>query len=194
MNISDIAAKSSWFGVITKAGWSCPSKVMSSSTSCSFYRSYVLVNYATIGEFSQALNANLTKAARNMEGTAIGDPLVVAAMQNILGLSFLGLGETKLAIGLFEMACTEHRTELGAEHPDTLTSTNNLALGYLAAGNLDLALPLFVETTRHLDHLQYPLHARWSPPRAEEIRRSRTTATQRLRGNGGTFSSRRSGC
>ena len=38
------------------------------------------------------------------------------------------------------------KAKLGPDHPDTLTSMNNLAAGYQAAGKLDLALPLFEET------------------------------------------------
>ena len=38
------------------------------------------------------------------------------------------------------------KAKLGPDHPDTLTSMNNLATGYQAAGKLDLALPLFEET------------------------------------------------
>jgi tetratricopeptide (TPR) repeat protein len=36
----------------------------------------------------------------------------------------------------------------GADHPDTLSSMNNLAFGYLSAGKPDLAGPLFDETLR----------------------------------------------
>jgi tetratricopeptide (TPR) repeat protein len=38
------------------------------------------------------------------------------------------------------------KTKLGADHPDTLTSMNNLAMIYQAVGKRELALPLFVET------------------------------------------------
>ena len=40
------------------------------------------------------------------------------------------------------------KAKLGPDHPDTLTSMNNLALAYQAAGKLDLALPLFEETLK----------------------------------------------
>jgi hypothetical protein len=38
---------------------------------------------------------------------------------------------------------TDSRRLLGAEHPNTLTSGNNLASAYRAAGRLDEAIPLF---------------------------------------------------
>ncbi len=49
------------------------------------------------------------------------------------------------------------KAKLGEDHPDTLRSMNNLAMGYQAAGKLDLALPLFQEVVegmekRHFQH------------------------------------------
>ncbi len=39
----------------------------------------------TISELTQALKKNLKKASEELEGTSVGDPLTVAAMQNIVG-------------------------------------------------------------------------------------------------------------
>ena len=105
-------------------------------------------NYANVGEFSEALKANLKKAVLDLEGSAIGDPLEVAEMQNTLGISLLGLGDPGQAIILFEKARATWTAKLGSDHPDTLASMNNLALGYLSAGKLDLALPLLEETLK----------------------------------------------
>jgi tetratricopeptide (TPR) repeat protein len=105
-------------------------------------------NYATLGEFSQALKDNLQKAVQELEGSAIGDPLTVAGMQNTLGGSLLGLGEPSQALILFEKARATRAARLGPDHPDTLRSMNNLAEGYQAAGKLDLALPLYEETLK----------------------------------------------
>ena len=90
----------------------------------------------------------LDKAVAQLEGESIGDPLVVAAMQEKFGESLLGLGEPGKAIVLLEKARTTRQAKLGPEHPDTLESMNNLALAYRAAGKLDLALPLFEETLK----------------------------------------------
>jgi hypothetical protein len=38
------------------------------------------------------------------------------------------------------------KAKLGADHPQTLTALNNLALGYRSAGKHDLAVPLYEET------------------------------------------------
>src|SRR5581483_4689581 len=69
-------------------------------------------------------------------------------LQNRLGLSLLNLGHAQDAIPLFVKARETRTATLGADHPDTLTSMNNLAEGYYAARKLDLALPLFEETLK----------------------------------------------
>ncbi len=103
-------------------------------------------NYANVGEFSDTLKANLRKAVKELEGSAIGDPLEVAAMQVILGESLLGLGEAKLAVEVLEKARDTLKARRGPEHPLTLASMHNLAEGYRDDGQSDKALPLFVET------------------------------------------------
>ena len=105
-------------------------------------------NYATIAQLRNALRANLARAVEELDGSAIGDPLEVAAMQNTLGLSLIGLGEANLAIDVFGKALASRKERLGADHPDTLTAMNYLANGYLAAGRMDRALPLFEEALK----------------------------------------------
>ncbi len=109
------------------------------------------------------LGERLDQATDQLEGDVIGDPLTVARMQVILGESQVGLGYAQKAILLFMKARTTFTAQLGADHPDTLTSMNELAWGYQAAGKLDLALPLYEETLKrrtaklgpdHLDTLQ----------------------------------------
>jgi len=103
-------------------------------------------NYANVGEFSEALKANLRKAVKDLDGSAIGDALEVASMQNTLGESLLGLDDWGQAIILFEKARATRTAKLGIDHHDTLMSMNSLATGYRDAGKSDLALPLFEET------------------------------------------------
>jgi tetratricopeptide (TPR) repeat protein/tRNA A-37 threonylcarbamoyl transferase component Bud32 len=100
------------------------------------------------GPLEQVLAERLVKAAGQLEGEAVGDPLVVAGLQERLGLSLLNLGHPERAIPLFQKAADTRRSKLGADHPDTLDSSHNLAESYLAAGKLDLALPLLIETVR----------------------------------------------
>jgi serine/threonine protein kinase len=94
------------------------------------------------------LAKRLVEAAGQLEGEAVGDPLVVAALQDRLGLSLLSLGHPQDAIPLLVKARETRAAKLGADHPDTLASMNNLAAGYRAAGKLDLAVPLFEETLK----------------------------------------------
>ena len=105
-------------------------------------------NHATVAELRNALRDNLTRAVKELDGSAIGDPLEVAAMQNTLGLSLLGLGEANLAIDVFGKALATRKERLGADRPDTLMSMHNLALGLQgeARRNMDRALPLMEET------------------------------------------------
>ena len=94
------------------------------------------------------LGERLDQATAQLDGEVIGDPLTVARMQMILGESQSGLGYAQKAILLLIKARTTFTAQLGADHPDTLTSMNELAWGYQAAGKLDLALPLYEETLK----------------------------------------------
>jgi serine/threonine protein kinase len=105
-----------------------------------------------VKEGTEPLEAVLAKrlvaAAGQLEGEAVGDPLAVAGLQDRLGQSLLSLGHAQDAIPLFVKARETRTAKLGADHPYTLTSMNNLAEGYQAAGKLDLALPLLEETLK----------------------------------------------
>ena len=103
-------------------------------------------SYATVAEFRGALRDNLNKAIRELDGAAIGDPLIVAAMQEKLGTSLVGLGETVDAIAVLKRSTETRKARLGPDHPDSLSSMENLAMAYLFAGKLDLAVPLLEET------------------------------------------------
>jgi hypothetical protein len=103
-------------------------------------------NYATVAELSNALRDNLNKAVKDLEGSAIGEPLEVAAMQDTLGLSLVGLGEASLAVEVLQKALGTRKAKLGPDHPDTLRSMNELAVAYQDCGQLTKAVPLFEET------------------------------------------------
>jgi tetratricopeptide (TPR) repeat protein len=111
--------------------------------------------YQTIAELRNALANNLKGAVEQLQGSAIGDPLAVADMRNTLGLSLNELGEQALAITVFERALATHSARLGPDHPDTLTSMNNLAMAYRAAGRLDEALPLFEQAATGMEKRAY---------------------------------------
>ena len=63
-------------------------------------------------------------------------------------MGYRDAGKLDQALPLFEETLKLTKAKLGPDHPDTLTSMNNLAAGYRDAGKLDLALPLFEETLR----------------------------------------------
>jgi serine/threonine protein kinase len=92
------------------------------------------------------LARRLVKVAEELNGEAIGDPLMVAMLQNQLGVTLLSLGHAEESIPLFVRARETWATELGADHPDTLASMNNLATAYQETDRLDQALPLLEET------------------------------------------------
>ncbi|MCS6849664.1 MAG: tetratricopeptide repeat protein [Gemmataceae bacterium] len=70
-------------------------------------------------------------------------------------MSLLSLGEAKLAVVVFEKAWATRQAQLGADHPDTLRSMNNLAGGYRDAGQLDKALPLFQEAAAGMERRRF---------------------------------------
>jgi serine/threonine protein kinase/Tfp pilus assembly protein PilF len=103
-------------------------------------------NYATVADLRSALRDNLNKAVDELEGSAIGEPLEVAAMQDTLGTSLIGLGEASLAVEVLNKALATRKAELGPDHPVTYISMNNLAMAYLESGEFTTALPLLEET------------------------------------------------
>ncbi len=105
-------------------------------------------NYATVAEFSGALRDGVKKAVRELDGAAIGDPLVVAAMQVKLGESLTALGEVPDAIVVLKKSLETRRPRLGPDHPDTLQSLSGLAEAHGLAGKLDLAIPLYKEALK----------------------------------------------
>jgi serine/threonine protein kinase/tetratricopeptide (TPR) repeat protein len=80
------------------------------------------------------LGDRLDRAAAELEGDAVGDPLVVARLQERLGQTYLGLGHAARAEALFTKAVTTRQAHLGAYHPDTLSSLHHQARAYEAAG------------------------------------------------------------
>jgi serine/threonine protein kinase len=94
------------------------------------------------------LAQRLVMAAAQLEGEAVGDPLLVADLQNRLGGTLLYLGYAQEAVGLFARAWNTRKLLLGADHLDTLVSMSNLALCYKTVGKLGLALPLYEETLK----------------------------------------------
>jgi serine/threonine protein kinase/tetratricopeptide (TPR) repeat protein len=88
-------------------------------------------------------------AAESKIGQSFADqPTVEASIRNTLGENYYQLGEPARAIYQFDRAWKLRTTSLGPDHPDTLSSMDNLAAAYYATSRLDEAIPLFEETLK----------------------------------------------
>ncbi|MGO9471074.1 MAG: tetratricopeptide repeat protein [Isosphaeraceae bacterium] len=99
-------------------------------------------NYTDLSELKEVLTDNLEKAVKELDGAAIGDPLEVAAMQDTLGMSLVGLGRFGPAIEVLQKAWDTMNAKLGPDHPDTLNALNDLGLAYWYAGKTTQAIAL----------------------------------------------------
>ncbi len=104
------------------------------------------------------LRQNLTQAVHEVEGSAIGDPLEVAAMQTTLGISLEGLGEATLAVEVLQKAFDTRKAQLGPNHPATLDTMNTLGWAYLLSDQLAKAVPLLEETLEKRKTMLGPEH------------------------------------
>jgi tetratricopeptide (TPR) repeat protein/tRNA A-37 threonylcarbamoyl transferase component Bud32 len=94
----------------------------------------------------EILGLRVERAAEQLDGQSIADPLTVAQLQRILGSSLVGLSHYGTAVALLEKSSATLAANLGDGHPDTLRSCHDLARAYQAAGRLDLAIPLLERT------------------------------------------------
>jgi tetratricopeptide (TPR) repeat protein/tRNA A-37 threonylcarbamoyl transferase component Bud32 len=94
------------------------------------------------------LAERLVKAAGQLEGESVGDPLAVAGLQVRLGEALWSLGFAAQAIPVLEKARATMGAGLGPDHEETLGITNSLAAGYLGAGKFDMAVSLLEEALR----------------------------------------------
>jgi serine/threonine protein kinase/tetratricopeptide (TPR) repeat protein len=105
-------------------------------------------NYETVAELRSALGENLKKAVTALEGSAIGDPLIVAEMQHTLGISLFFLGDMSSGLLVLEKAAETRKVRLGLDHPTTLRTQAFLGDCYRSAGKFDLAVRLLENTVK----------------------------------------------
>ena len=74
------------------------------------------------------------------------DTATMAHLLNWTGLFLDNQGATARAIRFVDRALADQRRVLGEDHPDTLTSRNNLAGVYQSAGDLGRAIPMHEQT------------------------------------------------
>jgi serine/threonine protein kinase/tetratricopeptide (TPR) repeat protein len=91
------------------------------------------------------LGRRLGEAVKQLEGEAVGAPVVVAQLQSRLGRSLMQLGHYKQAEGVLTKARRTLETSLGGEHPYTLATKHNLASLYRDQGKCAEAEALFKE-------------------------------------------------
>jgi serine/threonine-protein kinase len=92
------------------------------------------------------LRKALESSLMAVESSFQGRPLVEAAVRMALGTSFGALGDNATAEQQFQIARKRFTDTLGPNHPDTLSSMNDLALSYDNLGRHEDALKLGRET------------------------------------------------
>lgn len=89
------------------------------------------------------LRERLDQAARMLDGEAVGDPLTVARMQDLLGGALHQLGSFDKAVVVLEKARQTQEAALSSDDPDLLTTLHDLASAYRYAGRTGEAIQLF---------------------------------------------------
>ncbi|MDZ7378765.1 MAG: tetratricopeptide repeat protein [candidate division KSB1 bacterium] len=88
------------------------------------------------------LAARLRQAGQQLDDESVGDLLMLAGLQELLGISLLNLGFPIEASQLFQRSLNTRQAHLGPNHPETLSSMSNLAIAYSDSGQIEQALPL----------------------------------------------------
>ncbi|MFE9750228.1 FxSxx-COOH system tetratricopeptide repeat protein [Saccharothrix saharensis] len=86
------------------------------------------------------------------------DTSQLCELASLLGRYLDDHGDTTTAIVLFTRAARSRERLHGSDHPDTLTSRNDLADAYESAGNLERAIPLYEETLADRQRVLGPDH------------------------------------
>jgi serine/threonine protein kinase/tetratricopeptide (TPR) repeat protein len=89
------------------------------------------------------LGDRLDQAAAALEGDAVGDPLVVATLQDRLGRTYRALGHAVKAKAMLTQAVAIRRAQLGPDHPDTLKVMSQQAAALFDVGELREAIALY---------------------------------------------------
>jgi tetratricopeptide (TPR) repeat protein/predicted Ser/Thr protein kinase len=90
----------------------------------------------------------LDRAVTELEGESIGDAMVMANMQEKLGVSLVGLGAPGKAIVVLERAVGTYQAMLGLEDPQTLVTMSELAAAYRLAREPERARTLLEKTLK----------------------------------------------
>jgi serine/threonine protein kinase/tetratricopeptide (TPR) repeat protein len=88
----------------------------------------------------------LDRASAELDEKFAGAPVTKGALLDALGRTYLGLGLYDTSVSLLTRARSVREAALGLDHPDTLTSCNNLGVSYDRAGLSSEAIAI-LETT-----------------------------------------------
>jgi tetratricopeptide (TPR) repeat protein len=89
------------------------------------------------------LGDKLDRAAADLEGNAIGDPVIVANLQDRLGRTYRALGHADKANALFTKAIAIRRAQLGPDDPATISVMFQQALTLCDIGQVNDAICLY---------------------------------------------------
>jgi tetratricopeptide (TPR) repeat protein/tRNA A-37 threonylcarbamoyl transferase component Bud32 len=107
---------------------------------------------------SVVLGERLDRAATQIQGEAIGDPLVVARMQAALALSLSELGYYEKAIPLLDKARETFTAQLGPDHPVTLKCMSQLGHGWRILRDFKRGTPLLEKAWARMKAVLGPDH------------------------------------
>jgi hypothetical protein len=103
-------------------------------------------------------------AALSTSAGSVSASLPTEAMERVLGLrqwatrQLSAVGDGNRAVGLAESIRTECETLLGPEHPDTLATSDNLVIAYVAARRSSEGIPLAEEVLQTRERVLGPDH------------------------------------
>jgi len=101
---------------------------------------------------------HLTTPSTGGESAASTPDLTIAALTSWVGRYDHVAGRYQAAAAALERSLTDLERVLGPDHPDTLTSRNDLAVAYQDAGRRGEALPLYERTLTDLERVLGPDH------------------------------------
>jgi serine/threonine protein kinase len=100
----------------------------------------------------------LDRASQKLDKEFSGSQATKGALLDALGLTYQGLGLYEPAMSIHTKARALREAALGPDHPDTLTSRNNLANAYYSAGRTADAIALHEETLKRREAKLGPDH------------------------------------
>ncbi len=104
------------------------------------------------------LGERLDRAASDLEGDAVGDPLVVANLQYRLGRTYRALGHAAKAKALLTKAVALRRDRLGPDHQETLSAMSQRASALFDVGEPNQALSLYEQARVAQERVLGPDH------------------------------------